>query len=46
MKTDYTQISQCNLQWTLKNVLSNEHKYRVYMFNHNTKFDYKGMKTA
>ena len=30
-------------------MISNVHKHRVYMFNlynHNTKFEYKGMKTA
>ena len=35
-------ISKLNTQ----NILSNLHKYRVYMFNHNTKFEYKGMKSA
>ena len=29
-----------------QNILSNMNKYRAYMFNHNTKFEYKGVETA
>ena len=47
MKSDYIQITQCNLHSKL-----NTQKYMIKcvhvqcVTNHNTKFEYKGMKTA